>query len=238
MTAAAMTFVFGAVSLVVGVAIALRLVTGDSEIADAGRVRPLVLIPGVAAVAYVVMALGIGTVTIGSETIVVPRYVDWLLTTPIMIGYVGYVAGAPRRWIAAAAGGIAAVIVVGAAATVTTGLAKWGLFGLSSLVQLGVFGVLYLVYPKHAAERPGRRELFWLLQTHVGLLWLAYPVIWLFSPAGIGAVTADAANMVIVYMDVVAKTPYVYFVWTHRDAFAEGTSAPEAPAESGPAAGD
>jgi hypothetical protein len=44
--------------------------------------------------------------------------------------------------------------------------------------------------------------------------------------------------MVIVYMDVVAKTPYVYFVWTHRDAFAEGTSAPEAPAESGPAAGD
>jgi sensory rhodopsin len=212
-------FTFGAVSLLVGTAVAARLTFADDETAGSGRFQYLLIIPGVATVAYLIMALDIGTLTVGSQTIILPRYVDWLLTTPVMMGYAGYVAGAPRRWIATIAGSIAVVIAVGAGATVATGPTKWALFTASSVVQLGVFWILYRVFPTYAANHPERQGLFWLLQNHVGVLWLAYPLIWVFSPAGLGAISASAATMVIVYMDVVAKTPYVYFVWTHRVAF-------------------
>lgn len=218
-------FMFGAVSLLVGTGVAARLAFTADDTAGSGRFQYLLIIPGVATVAYLAMTFEVGTLTVGSQTIILPRYVDWLLTTPVMMGYVGYVAGAPRRWIATIAGGIAVVIAVGAGATVTTGAVKWGLFGASSLVQLGVFWVLYRVFPTYAADHPERQELFWLLQNHVGVLWLAYPLIWVFSPAGLGAISLSAATMVIVYMDVVAKTPYVYFVWTHRDAFGSSTAA-------------
>lgn len=217
-------FTFGAASLFVGALLAVRLATVGDDGATRGRFRYLLIVPGVATLAYVLMALEIGTISVGSEVIILPRYVDWLLTTPVMMGYVGYVAGAPRRWIAAAGGGIAVVIALGAGATVTTGMAKWGLFAVSSLVQLGVFGVLYWAYPQYAADNPERLELFWLLQNHVGVLWLAYPAIWLFSPAGFGVISQTAGSMLIVYMDVIAKTPYVYFVWTHRNAFTSSTA--------------
>lgn len=217
-------FTFGAVSLFLGAVIAARLALTGHDATTEGQFRYLLIVPGVATLAYVTMALNIGTISIGSEVIILPRYVDWLLTTPVMIGYVGYVAGAPRRWIGAAGVGIAVVIALGAAATVTTGTVKWGLFGLSSLVQLGVFGVLYRVYPQYAADNPDRLELFWLLQNHVGVLWLAYPVIWLVGPAGLGVISQTASSMTIVYMDAVAKTPYVHFVWAHRNVFEGGTT--------------
>lgn len=213
---------------VVGVGLAWRLRSDDPERTARGAFDYLLVIPVVAGVSYVVMFLDIGTLTFGGVEFVLPRYIDWLITTPILVGYVGYVAGAPRRWIIGLGLADAAMITLGAVATVTTGPLKWGAFAVSALSHASLLGILYLVLPKFLPDNHKRRGLFKLLQNHVGLLWLAYPNVWLFGPAGLGLVSGVGLSLVIAYLDVIAKTPYVYFVWSNRFAFdGEGGDAPD-----------
>ena len=219
-------YALAVVGFVVGVGIAARLATADDVDTDRGKFAYLLAIPGFAGLSYVVMALDLGTVAVGSEAIVVPRYVDWLITTPLLVGYVGYVAGAPRRWIAAVMAADAAMILTGGVATVTTGITKWALFAVSGGFHLSLFYVLYRVFPRYVQGFAKRRGLFELLQNHVGLLWIAYPLVWLVGASGLGYVSAVGVSLIVAYLDVVAKVPYVYFVWNNRYAFATGGTGP------------
>lgn len=230
-------YVLAVLCFVVGSALAIRLATADDVNAERGQFVYLTLIPGFAGLMYVFMALDIGTVTVGSETIVVPRYIDWLITTPLLVGYVAHVAGAPRRWIAGVMTADAVMIVTGSIATVTTGPTKLAFFVLSGVFHLSLFYVLYAVLPKYAREHAERLVLFELLQNHIGLLWLAYPLVWGIGVSGLGIVSATGVSLIIVYIDVVAKVPYVYFVWNNRYSFdapntMETTSASAAAAAS------
>lgn len=212
-------YALAVLGFVVGVALAARLATVDDVDVDRGKFASLLIIPGFAGLMYILMAVDVGVVTIGSETIVVPRYVDWLVTTPVLVGYVGYVAGAPRKWIAGVMAADAGMIAAGAVATVTTGPTKWAFFAISAGFHLSLFYVLYRVFPTYARKFAKRRGLFKLLQNHVGLLWLAYPLVWLVGAPGLGYVSAAGVSLIITYLDVVAKVPYVYFVWNRRFSF-------------------
>jgi sensory rhodopsin len=84
---------------------------------------------------------------------------------------------------------------------------------------------LYRILPTSAAKlSTERRRLFDLLQNHVGLLWIAYPVVWLVGPPGLNLVAPAGVEIIIPYLDVVAKVPYVYFIYVHRRAFTGGES--------------
>jgi sensory rhodopsin len=128
----------------------------------------------------------------------------------------------------------AAMILTGGVATVTTGVAKWALFAVSGTFHLSLFYILYRTFPKYAQQYEQRRGLFKLLQNHVGLLWIAYPLVWLVGASGLGYVSAVGVNLIIAYLDVVAKVPYVYFVWNRRYSFdrddAEATAGSPGPA--------
>lgn len=81
--------------LLVGVVVAALLLNHRSATTHSTAFRALMIIPGFAAVAYATMALDIGTVMINGTPVTVPRYVDWAVTTPILVGFVGYTSGAP-----------------------------------------------------------------------------------------------------------------------------------------------
>lgn len=205
--------------LLVGVVVAALLLNHRSATTHSTAFRALMIIPGFAAVAYATMALDIGTVMINGTPVTVPRYVDWAVTTPILVGFVGYTAGAPRRWIVGVAVVDLLMILLGAAATAAAAPWKWVLYGGSSLMHLLLLVAIYRVFPSFAADYPQRRGLFKLLQNHIGLLWIGYPLLWLAGPGGFGLVTPVSFGLIIAYLDVVAKTPYVYFVWQRRDVF-------------------
>jgi len=214
------TYLVALVGLLTGAGISVALLNSEADSRE-GKFAWLAVIPTVAAASYLLMALGVGVVTVGDNEVYLFRYVDWLLTTPILVGYVAYVAGAPRKWVLGVAAADAGMILIGTAATLTTGIATWVGFGVSALFHVVLLGILYLVLPKYVDAHPRRRRLFKVLQNHVGLLWIAYPLIWLLSRAGPGTVSVAGTAMIIAYLDVVAKTPYVYFVWRDRMAFAE-----------------
>ena len=235
--AATLTYVLGAVAMFGGVLIVERLRRAAG--AGAGHIGTgaLFVVPGVATVAYALMAAGVGTVDLAGGPLVLPRYVDWLLTTPVLVGYVAYVAGASRGTIAGVAVADAAMIVVGAVAAALPAPGKYVAFAVSAGCHLVLLVVLYRTLPAVAAgHAAGRRRLFAVLKNHVGLLWVAYPVVWLASPVGLDLVGAVGIAMIVTYLDVIAKVPFVYFVYAHRRALLDGTGA-AGPSESGAGAG-
>ncbi len=198
----------------------------------------MAVIPGFAGVSYVAMALGIGTITVGGRPVVLARYVDWLVTTPLLVGFVGWIAGASRR----AVGGVmiadALMIVVGVAANLSTGTTKWALFGLSVLFHVSLFAYLYGVFPRTLSDDPRRIGLFALLKNHIGLLWVAYPVVWLAGPTGLGYSSVLGTTLVYAFLDVAAKVPYVYFFYSRRGMFGgDDPTAGAAGAAADPGAG-
>lgn len=208
------------VALLAGVGVCIALLVDDTIDNETGQFAWLLVIPGFAALSYAIMAADLFVVGVNGNDVYLFRYIDWLVTTPILVGYVGYVAGAPRKWIVGVALADAAMIVIGLGATLVTGIATWIGFGVSAGFHAVLLGILYTVFPKYAEQYPERYRLFKVLQNHVGLLWIAYPVVWLLSPAGLGTVSVLGTAMVIAYLDAVAKTPYVYFVYRERSCFA------------------
>lgn len=223
-TAVAAAYSVSFAGLLVGVGVAVMLLRSSVADNDRGQFAYLLVIPGFAAISYLLMVLEVGVVDVGGNEVYLFRYIDWVVTTPILVGYVGYVAGAPRNWVVGVAVADALMIVTGLGGTLLTGVGTWVGFGVSAGFHLSLLGILYFVFPKYAEQNPDRRQLFKILQNHVGLLWIAYPVIWLASPAGFGSVSVVGTAMIIAYLDVVAKTPYVYFVWRERRTFSDEPS--------------
>lgn len=225
-TTTTITYVIGTVGMLAGVPVAVRLLNDGRT---HGHFGYLLVIPGFAALMYVLMALDVGTIVADGYPVPVPRYVDWLVTTPILVGYTAYVAGMSRGWIAGAAAIDGLMIGLGGVAVAATGPTQWIAFGLSSLCHGALLAILYRVLPSCAAQQPSGRELLArLLQNHVGLLWIAYPLVWVFGP-GLQMVPAVGLSIMITFMDVVAKVPFVYFVYQAREVFAaEPTAADDA----------
>lgn len=238
-TAITVAYSLAVVGLLAGVGVVAAMLRDDRIDSDRGAFAWLLIIPGFAALSYLLMALEIGVVEVDGNSVYLFRYVDWIVTTPVLVGYVAYVAGAPRKWIVGVGLADALMIVVGLGGTLVTGIATWIGFGVSAGFHAVLLGILYLVLPRFASQHPERRRLFKILQNHVGLLWIAYPVVWLVSLAGVGYVGAVGTALIIAYLDVVAKTPYVYFVYRERFCFGgEAVQRSETETTNPPAAAD
>lgn len=223
------TYLVGTLGMLAGVPTCFRLL---SENDGNGHFGYLLIIPGFAALMYGLMTLDIGALIVDGYHIPIPRYIDWLVTTPVLIGYTAYVAGASRKWILGAIVADVLMIGLGAWAIVATPPLRWIAFTLSALCQVVLLGVLYGVLPSYAKDQPSeRRRLARILRTHVGPLWIAYPVVWIFG-TGLQMISATATAIIFTFVDVTAKVPFVFFVYRVRHVFngvSPSTSEVEAP---------
>ncbi len=197
----------------VGMALGTLALLGGLVILPPGRRRAfglLVAVPAIAFVAYLLMALGLGgLVGARGNTVYLPRYVDWLLTTPIHVLFVGLLAGAPRRVVGRTITLQAATIVLGLLGGLAPAPFNWGLW----LVGSAAFAVvIYDVFGPIAAAARERADwvtdAFRQLRSFMIVLWLVYPFIWLVAETGIGVMDTETTALVISYIDVVAKVGF------------------------------
>jgi len=178
-------------------------------------------IPAIAALTYLVMSLGYGVTTVGvgeeARTVYWARYVDWLLTTPLLLAILALLADADRNTVAALIGLDVAMVVTGLAATLLDrGVAGMGP-GTTRLIAWGIatgllFAVLYLLFGA-ISERAGRRpveagRLFATLRNLTAVLWIAYPVVWLVGPPGLGIVGLVPETAAFTALDLLAKVGF------------------------------
>jgi len=223
------TYAIGTISMIVGtLALLVGLRSRASE--HPWRYAALVGVTGIAAVAYAAMTAEIGVVTVDGEQVFVPRYLDWLATTPLLLLYIGLLAGASRRVLAAVVSLDAVVIALGLVASLTASGLRYVAFGAASVAFLGVLYLIYRPMTRTARERDGSdAALFLKLRNVIGVLWLLYPVIWLAGPPGIGLMTVEMTAVIVVYLDILTKVVFGAIVLNDRGTFAPAST----PAVSG-----
>lgn len=192
--------------------------SGDGD-SHARHYATLAGVTGVAALAYLAMALGFGVASTPSGEIEAARYLDWLVTTPLLILYLGLLARPPRRVL----GGLIAVDVViiagGVVAAATTGTVSWVAFGVAGAAYAAlVYGLLVTLPRSASAECDRVRAVFGTLRNITVVLWTLYPVVWLLAPTGFGILTPATEMLVFVYLDVVSKVGFVAVAVAGADA--------------------
>lgn len=142
------------------------------------------------------MALDLGVVTSArGATLYIPRYVDWLLTTPLHVIYVGWLAGADRSTLGKLAGLQAATIVLGFAGGMVASPLNLVLFAAGSVVFAVLVYLLYTDISDLAHERDDMTlALYRTLRNFVVVLWLIYSIIWLLGGPGFGFIDTETAS--------------------------------------------
>jgi len=179
----------------------------------------LAAITGIASVAYALTSFGIGSIPLDGATFYTPRYVDWLLTTPLLILYLTMLCKPGKQLYGLLIGIDVALIGLGIIAIFTEGVLSLTLFGLGTAAYVALAYLLVSELPDRASfasERVG--IVFAKLRNVTVVLWTLYPVVWLLAPVGFGLMTPGTEMMVIVYLDIITKVGFAILALMGHDA--------------------
>merc|ERR1712242_567626 len=152
------------------------------------------MVTGIATVLYMTMFSGAGrSVIYDNRQFFWGRYVDWLLTTPLMLWDVLAIAGAPADDIMLAVGVDALMIGFGMVGAQTPSQQKWVFFGAEA--QALYCRVAYMTI----------------------VLWTLYPVVWVVAE-GARLVTPSLEACLYMIMDVSSKCVFGFLIVNARSA--------------------
>ena len=174
----------------------------------------------IAAIAYYAMANNQGIFMIGGKPLFLARYLDWLVTTPLLLislFFLAYPADKDAVGIRQKLGVIASavfadivMIVTGAFANLSGGHDNkvfW--YVVSCVAFLVVLGVMYGAVRKSAMSLGrGPAKLYSNLLTYLMVLFFIYPIVWLISTSGVGSINLGAEVAIYAVLDLCAKAVF------------------------------
>jgi len=173
------------------------------------------LVPLFAAVAYAAMAMHEGGITLPSgREFLFARYLDWSMTTPVLLLALSMTAlhGAHRR------AGLVAGLIASDIVMILTGLffgaaeapfSKWLWYFTSCVAFVAVYYVLFGPMRQEAMARdPERRAAYTRNLGILTVLWLLYPVVVILGPDGLQFWEATFTTACITVIDLAAKVGY------------------------------
>lgn len=160
-----------------------------------------IFIPVWSGLAYTAMAMGQGKVEIAGQMTHYARYIDWIVTTPLLLLALSLTAMQfiKKDWvlISALMGTQVIVVVTGLLADLSEpswARSLWYICGVVAflIVLQGIWGPLRA---KSKLQEPALSKLYDRLLIYFTVFWVAYPVVWILGPSGFGFIdqTADTA---------------------------------------------
>lgn len=174
----------------------------------------------IAAVSYFAMANGQAIVEVAGRTIYVPRYVDWLFTTPLlllglmMVGLPRLRQGEDNRernsLVAGVIGADVVMIATGLFASLSSSdTTRYVWYIISCGAFLAVLGLIYGPVRAAAKAQGGNTiTLFNSLVSILTVLWFIYPVLWLLGTEGLEVIGLTAEIAVFAIIDLTAKVGF------------------------------
>ncbi|MEI6688250.1 MAG: microbial rhodopsin family protein [Thermoleophilia bacterium] len=172
----------------------------------------------IAACAYLAMATGTGVVEVAGQQIFYARYIDWVVTTPLLLLGLLTVGLAPLTGggdAARARNGLIGWVLGADVLMIATGLIaslrgdhsdKWIWYVISCVFFLLVLWALYSPVKAHldAASMPLFKKLLGILT----ILWFIYPILWVLGTEGTGTLSLTGEILVFAIIDVLAKVGF------------------------------
>ena len=162
---------------------------------------------------YALMAVGQGQLQVGDRIIFFARYLDWVVTTPLLLLALAFTAMhyIKKRitLILALVSADVLMIVSGLIADFSEGNVKYSWYLIGCLALLVIF---YLVWgPLRKIAKKQSSELymsFKVLAGYLSVLWLGYPTVWLLGPSGLNQLQQSTDVALFVFLPIFSKVGF------------------------------
>jgi len=146
------------------------------------------------------------------------RYIDWLLTTPLLLLDLSLLAGLNGATIFTAVVADVVMILTGLfSAFARTKGAKWGWYAMSIAAYIWILYSLLLTGRSTARAKGGKVSSFYTqIALFTFIIWTAYPIVWALAD-GTRRLSVDGEIIAYGILDVLAKGVFgAWLLFTHR----------------------
>jgi bacteriorhodopsin len=171
-------------------------------------------VPLIAFTLYLLMALGVGSLTTSTGRVFYyGRYIDWTFTTPLLLWslVVSGLQGTNIKRPALIWGLLGAdvyMILTGLVAGLTDNMTvKWSFYICSCAAFLAIYGLLFGPFRKLIAEGPNYAD-YTKKAIVLSLVWLAYPIVFIAGQEGLRLWSAQIDAVCFTVLDLSAKVLY------------------------------
>ena len=171
-------------------------------------------IPVWSGLAYLAMAMGLGTVEVAGQTTYWARYADWIVTTPLLLVALWMTATthtSKRPHVPTLVTLVCADVVMilcGLIGDLSEGNTRFVFYfiGVAALILIFyiVFGPLRRV-ARHDAEVS---RVYGIVSAYLAIFWIGYPLTWILGPSGLGVVSQTVDTVLFVLLPVFSKVGF------------------------------
>ncbi len=145
----------------------------------------------------------------GQREIFVGRYVDWLVTTPLLLLELGVIAGLRSQVILTAVGADLLMILTGLIATLERAPNNYLWYIIGTGCFLVILVLLLTEFSFSARRRNGKiNKLFQTLRNVLIVLWVCYPIVWIIGTEGFRVIDIGIETALYTILDLSAKVGF------------------------------
>jgi len=175
----------------------------------------------IASLAYLTMACGYGCSDLNGEQFFYARYIDWTLTTPLMVLDLILLAhgeGADTETICHIVAVDALMIVAGLIGALCGGTAScWMFFAFSMVCFTMIFYYLLFNDEFQTKIKPAYADVYNKAAWLTAIIWCGYPIAWMLDE-GLNLISLDLAVIIYLILDTIAKSGWGILITLGRDA--------------------
>lgn len=162
----------------------------------------------------------------GQHTLFWGRYLDWIITTPLLLLDLGVIAGARPKLIAGVMAADIFMIVTGVIATLEGSPTNYLWYVISCGAFLAILGALLTEFSVTARQRNGKiNRLFQKLRNTLIVLWFGYPIVWLLGAEGLSVLPVEAETACYAVLDLCAKVGFGFILTSaSQDVLAQASN--------------
>jgi bacteriorhodopsin len=167
--------------------------------------------------AYAAIALGQGRIQIGAEEVVYARYLDWVVTTPLLLLSLNltgkYTISLEGTITGALLGSQVMMILTGLFAELSTSMdAKWFWYVAGCIALVLVLWIFWgPLLQKATLQGAAIREVYRKSATFLTVQWLAYPMVWMLGKPGLGIIDSTTTTVLFIILPIISKAGFGFF---------------------------
>jgi bacteriorhodopsin len=171
-------------------------------------------IPIWSALAYLAMALGLGTTEVAGQTTFWARYADWIVTTPLLLVALWMTATtrtAKRPHVPTLVTLICADVVMilcGLIGDLSAGAARFVFYGVGVVALVVIFAVVFGTLRRVSRHDAEVARVYDIVAAYLALFWIGYPLTWILGPSGLGVVSQTVDTVLFVLLPIFSKVGF------------------------------
>lgn len=178
-----------------------------------------------AAALYLTMILGETVTPLKGQTVYWGRYVDWVVTTPLLLLDLGVLAGLRPKLIAGVIAADIFMILTGLVATLEAPPTSYLWYVISCGAFLAILASLMTEFTASAARRNVKVDnLFTTLRNVLIVLWCGYPIVWILGAEGFRVINTGFETALYAILDLSAKVGFGLILNRDSQVLAQATT--------------